>query len=145
MGISLKWFILSMISLAANGFSGVLTKMQQIRFDNTCSSEFQVVSIGGSFVILAIIGFILDRDKLGYVLKRGSIYGIGAGTLNGAKNFLTLVIYTLLPLSIISPMKTGLGMIGSFVLALCIYKEKYTRKQIIGVVVGALAVILLTL
>ena len=143
-GVSLKWFALSMISLAANGFSGVLTKMQQIRFDNTCSSEFQIVSIGGSFLLLTAIGLVIDRDRLGYVLKRGSIYGAGAGALNGARNFLTLIIYTLLPLSIISPMKTGLGMIGSFVLALCIYKEKYTKKQIVGVLFGAFAVILLT-
>ena len=145
MGISLKWFVLSTITLAANGFSGVLTKMQQIRFDNTCSSEFQIVSIGGAFVFLAIIGLIIDRDKLSYVVKHGSLYGIASGTLNGARNFLTLVIYTLLPLSIISPMKTGLGMIGTFILALCIYNEKYTKKQIVGVAFGVLAVILLTL
>ena len=145
MGVSLKWFILAMISLAANGFSGILTKMQQIKFDNACSSEFQVVSVGGSFVILAVIGLILDRDKLGYVLKRGTVYGAAAGAFNGARNFLTLIIYMLLPLSVISPMKTGVGMIGSFALALCVYKERYTKKQIVGVIIGAVAVILLTI
>ena len=143
MGISLKWFILVMISMVANGFIGVFTRMQQIRFNDTCSSEFQIISIGGSFVLLAIIGLILDRDKLPYFLKHGSIYGVGAGIFNGAKNFLTLVIYTLLPLSIVSPMKTGLGMLATFALALCIYKEKYAKKQIIGVILGVVAVILL--
>ena len=143
MGISLKWFILVMISMVANGFIGVFTRMQQIRFNDTCSSEFQIISIGGSFVLLALIGLILDRDKLPYVLKHGSIYGVGAGIFNGAKNFLTLVIYTLLPLSIVSPMKTGLGMLATFALALCIYKEKYAKKQIIGVILGVVAVILL--
>ena len=143
MGISLKWFILVMISMVANGFIGVFTRMQQIRFNDTCSSEFQIISIGGSFILLAIIGLILDRDKLPYFLKHGSIYGVGAGIFNGAKNFLTLVIYTLLPLSIVSPMKTGLGMLATFALALCIYKEKYAKKQIIGVILGVVAVILL--
>ena len=143
MGISLKWFILVMISMVANGFIGVFTRMQQIRFNDTCSSEFQIISIGGSFVLLAIIGLILDRDKLPYFLKHGSIDGVGAGIFNGAKNFLTLVIYTLLPLSIVSPMKTGLGMLATFALALCIYKEKYAKKQIIGVILGVVAVILL--
>ena len=143
MGISLKWFILVMISMVANGFIGVFTRMQQIRFNDTCSSEFQIISIGGSFVLLALIGLILDRDKLPYFLKHGSIYGVGAGIFNGAKNFLTLVIYTLLPLSIVSPMKTGLGMLATFALALCIYKEKYAKKQIIGVILGVVAVILL--
>ena len=145
MGISLKWLILVTISLIATGFIGIFTKMQQLRFDGACDSEFQIISIGGSFVLLAIIGLILDRDKLPYFLKHGSIYGVGAGICNGAKNFLTLVIYTLLPLSIIAPMKTGLGMIATFALALCIYKERYTKKQIIGVVLGVVAVILLAL
>lgn len=144
-GVSLKWFILVMISLVANGLIGVLTRMQQIRFNDTCSSEFQIISIGGSFLLLAVLGIILDKDKLPYFLKHGSLYGIGAGICNGAKNFLTLVIYLLLPLSIVSPMKTGLGMIATFVLALCIYKEKYTKKQIIGVILGAVAVLLLAL
>ncbi len=142
-GVSLKWFVLVMISLVANGLIGVFTKAQQLRFGGTCDSEFQIISIGGSFILLAIIGLILDRDKLPYFIKHGAVYGIGAGICNGAKNFLTLVIYTLLPLSIIAPMKTGLGMIATFVLALLIYKERYTKKQIIGVILGVAAVILL--
>ncbi len=142
-GVSLKWFICIMISTAANGFIAILTRMQQIRFDNACSNEFQFISIGGSFVLLAILGVIIDRDKLTDVLKHGSLYGIGAGVCNGAKNFLTLVIYTLLPLSVVSPLQTGLGMIATFALALLYYKERYTRLQIIGVSLGTFAVILL--
>ena len=144
-GISLKWFILVTISLVANGLIGVLTKMQQLRFEGRCDAEFQIISIGGSFILLAVIGLILDRDKLTYFLKHGTLFGVGAGICNGAKNFLTLVIYTLLPLSIISPMKTGLGMIGTFALALCVYKESYTKRQLIGVGLGVAAVILLAL
>ena len=144
-GVSLKWFSLVMISLFANGFIGILTKMQQLRFNDTCSSEFQFISIGGSCILLAVIGLILDRKKLSYILKNGTLYGLGAGVCNGAKNYLTLVIYTLLPLSLISPMKTGLGMVGTFALALLIYKEKYTKKQILGVILGATAVLLLAI
>ncbi len=142
-GVSLKWFIFVTISLFANGFIAILTRMQQIRFNDTCSKEFQIISIGGSFLLLAVIGLILDRDKLSYFLKHGVLYGIGAGIANGAKNFLTLVIYMLLPLSVVSPMKTGLGMLATFVLALFVYKEKYSKKQIVGVILGVVAVLLL--
>ena len=142
-GVSLKWFICVTISLFANGFIAILTRMQQIRFNDTCSKEFQIISIGGSFLLLAVIGLILDRDKLSYFLKHGVLYGIGAGIANGAKNFLTLMIYMLLPLSVVSPMKTGLGMLATFVLALFVYKEKYSKKQIVGVILGVVAVLLL--
>lgn len=141
--VSLKWFICIMISTVANGFIGILTKMQQIRFNASCDNEFQIISIGGSCVLLAVLGCILDRDKLPYILKHGTLYGLCAGICNGAKNFLTLVIYTLLPLSILSPMKTGLNMIATFIMALLFYKEKYTKMQWVGVLLGVAAVILL--
>ena len=94
---------------------------------------------------LAAIGFIVDRDKLGTVLKKGSLYGFGAGVLNGAKNFLTLVIYLYLPISIISPVKMGLGIVGSFAIAFLFFKEKYTKKQLLGVALGVAAIIILTI
>ena len=99
----------------------------------------------GGFVLLALIGLVVDRDKLGTVMKKGSLYGFGAGVLNGAKNFLTLVIYLYLPLSIISPVKMGLGLVGSFAIALLFFKEKYTKIQLLGVVLGGVAIILLTI
>ena len=144
-GVSLKWFICIMTSVIANGFIAILTRMQQIRFNDACSNEFQFISIGGSFLILAVLGIILDRDKLPYILKHGSLYGLVGGVFNGAKNFLTLIIYTLLPLSILSPMKTGLNMIATFAMALLYYKERYTKRQMIGVTLGVAAVLLLAI
>ena len=144
-GVSLKWLVFLMISVVANGFIAILTKMQQNRFDGVCDNEFQIISIGGSFVLLAVIGLVIDRDKLGTVMKQGLLYGGISGLFNGAKNFVTLFIYALLPLSVISPTKTGLSMVISFLAAIFFYKEKYSPLQILGVVLGAGAVVLLAL
>ena len=144
-GVSLKWLIYLLITVFSNGFIGILTRMQQIRFENACSNEFQIISIGGSFVALALFGLIIDRDKLRGVAKNGLLYGLGAGICNGGKNFVTLAIYLCLPLSTVSPVKTGIGMISAFLVAIFFYKEKYTTLQKIGVLLGALAVILLAL
>ena len=144
-GISLKWFLFLMTSMISNGFIGILTKMQQIRFENACSNEFQIISIGGSCILLAALGLIIDRDKLGGVAKNGLLYGFGAGICNGAKNFVTLAIYLCLPLSTVSPVKTGVGMISAFLVAVLFYKEKYSTLQKLGVLLGAVAVVLLAL
>ena len=144
-GFSLKWLLCVTVSLVANGGIAILTRVQQIRFENACSNEFQFVSFGIAFVLLAIIGLIADRDKLGYVLKAGSLYGIATGILNGAKNFVTLIIYLYLPFSIISPLQNGFGMVATFVVALLCYKEKYSKKQLLGVILGTAAIILLAL
>ena len=142
---SLKWLFWVLASTVANGFIGIITRYQQIRFEDACSNEFQFVSFLGGFVLLSLIGLVVDRDKLGRVIKTGSLYGFGAGILNGAKNFLTLVIYLYLPLSIVSPLKMGLSLVGSFAVAFLMYKEKYTKKQLLGVAIGAAAIIILTI
>ena len=142
---SLKWLFWVLASTVANGFIGIITRYQQIRFEDACSNEFQFVSFLGGFVLLALIGLVVDRDKLGRVIKTGSLYGFGAGILNGAKNFLTLVIYLYLPLSIVSPLKMGLSLVGSFAVAFLMYKERYTKKQLLGVAIGAAAIIILTI
>lgn len=143
--VSLKWFFAVIGSVVANGFIGVLTKMQQLRFDNTCSNEFQFISIGGSCLLLAALGLILDRDKLPTVLKTGVPYGLLAGLCNGGKNLLTILIYAALPLSIVTPTKSVLGKLASLAMALFIYKERYTKRQIAGVILGVIAAILLML
>lgn len=143
--VTLKWFIFIMISTISNGLISVVTRMQQIKFNDACSNEFQMLSVGGSFIFLAIVGLIHDRKNLGYVLKKGTLYGAVAGILNGAKNFTILFIYQHLPISTVSPLKAGLGMIASFLLSVIAYKEKYSVLQKIGVALGAVAVVLLTI
>ena len=143
--ISAKWLICILTSVVANGFIVILTRMQQIRWNDACSNEFQVVSIGGCFILLTILGLITDRDKLSAVLKRGSLYGAAAGIFNGAKNFTTLAIYLYLPISIVGSLQTGLGMVVAYLAAILIYKEKYTLYQKLGVLAGALAVVLLAI
>lgn len=143
--VSLKWLACILISTFANGFISVVTRMQQIKFENACSNEFQIISIGGSFLFLAIVGIITDRKNLNHVLKKGTLYGAVSGLFNGAKNFTILLIYELLPLSVVSPLKAGLGIVASFLLSILAYKEKYTVLQKIGVACGGAAVVLLTI
>ena len=47
-----------------------------------------------------------------------------------------------LNISTLSPIKTGFSMVASFLMSVLFYKEKYSVVQIIGVVLGASAVIL---
>ena len=144
-GVSLRWLIYILISVFANGFISILVKMQKLRFDGACDNEFQFLSIGIACVLMAVIGVIMDKDKLGGVLRHGFLYGAGSGLFNGAKNFITPLIYGYLSISVVSPVKTGLGMVATFLLAALLYKEKYTKLQLVGVVLGAVAVVLLGL
>ena len=53
---SLKWFVCILLSTVSNGFISIMTKMQQVKFGDVCSEEFQIISIGGSFIFLVVSG-----------------------------------------------------------------------------------------
>lgn len=143
--ISLKWLTCVLISTIANGFISILTRYQQIKFNNSCSNEFLSISLGGAFIFLLVIGVISERKNLAYIARHGLLCGATCGLLNGAKNLTTVFIYLYLPLSVISPMQTGAGIILTFLTAFIIYRERYTPRQLVGVALGASAVILLAL
>lgn len=143
--ISLKWLAFVLISVVSNGFIGILGRMQQIQFDNACTNEFQFISIGVSCLLLAALGLILDRKWLGTVLRHGTLFGLGIGLCGGAKSAAALAAYLFIPISIATPLKTGLGMVFAFLVAILFYKEKYTLQQKLGVLAGAAAVVLLAL
>ena len=139
-GFSAKWLVCILISAVANGFIGVISKAQQIKFEKTCDTEFMIMSFTGAFVALVILGFVLERKNLGYIVRHGVPYGVGAGLVNGSKNFINLLMIAALPLSVVTPVRTGLGFIASFALSVFFYKEKFTRMQIVSVIIGLAAV-----
>lgn len=139
---SVKWLIALIVTVVSNGFISILTKMQQIRFDNAVSNEFLVLSLGGATLFLVTFGLVNERHSLKEFMKSGIGYGAAAGFCNGAKNLITVFIYLLLPISIVTPIKSSVGTVATFVIATLLYKEKYTGKQKIGVALGALAAVL---
>ena len=119
--------------------------MQQIKFDNACTNEFQMISVDGSFVLLTLMSIFLDRDKLKNVLAHGTLYGLCAGLFNGAKNLISLVVFLFIPMFTASPMKIGAGITLTFVVSRVFFKEKYSVSQIIGVISGTVAILLLSI
>lgn len=139
---SWKWLTAILLCALANGFIGVLKRAQQLRFDKACDNEFMLISLIGSFLFLTVLGFVKERANFARVIKTGFLYGMLAGLCNGANNFLGLLIFLFLPISISTPVGAGLGLIFTFAVSLVIYKEKFTRAQAFGAFFGALSAIL---
>lgn len=142
-GFSVKWLICVLISLVANGFIAVLSRMQQLRFDNQCDNEFMIISLGGAFLILFAYGLVKERNNIMSVMKHGLLYGACSGMLNGMMNFVQLLVYLYMPISAATSVKTGLTTACSFAVSLIAYKEKFNVVQIIGAVAGVIALLLL--
>ena len=143
--VSFKWLVCIIISTLGSGFFGVVQKMQQLKFDDKITNEFMVVCLGISALSLFVIGFIKDGKDCAYILKKGSPYAITAGLSNGANNMLGMILYTVMAISISSPTRAGVKTVVSFLVSYLIFKERFLKRQIIGVALGALGVVLLNL
>lgn len=144
-GFSIVWLICVAIAAVGNGMFGVVQRMQQIQFDNTCSNEFMVISLCISTVALMIVGLIKDRKDFGYVLRHGLLWTAGAGLSNGATNAMVVYLYTLMPISLSSPIRVGVKVVMSFLVSVLLFRERFQMRQIVGVAVGAVALVFLNL
>ena len=142
---SFKWLIYISLAVIGGGMFGVMQKMQQLKFDGKVDNEFMIVTLGLSAVVLFITGIVKDRRDIGYIFRNGAPYFSLAGVSNGGTNLLTILAYTMLPISIVIPARAGFEVVLSFMLSTLFFKEKFLKRQIVGVFVGAVALVLLNL
>ncbi len=143
---SLKWLICISLSVIGSGMYSVVQKEQQRVFEKSVDNEFMIIALGFSALILFIIGFIKDGKDTLYILKNGSLYASGAGLSNGLNNFLIILVNGIaINFSTLSPLRSGVGMVLTFIVSKLIFKEKFLKRQLLGVALGTLALILINL
>ena len=133
---------MTIFAILTAGLYGILQRQQQVEFNSSLNNEFMIVVLAVSAITLFIIGVIKDGKDLKDIFKHGFFYAAGGGLSNGLTNFLTLYVYTLVPISFAAPMKTGIQILLSFVIARLIFKEKYSKRQYLGVALGTIALVL---
>ena len=143
--ISAKWLISIIIVTLGNGLLAIIQKMQQLRFNNECNNEFMIIGLAVSALVLLTGGIIKDRKQLKEIIRYGIPYAGTAGVANGINNLLTIAVNNLLPLSIVSPVFSGMKIVVSFLSATILFKEKYMKRQILGVGIGVIALVFLNL
>ena len=142
---NIKWFIYVMLSVLGNFVITVVKREQQLRFDGKCDNEFLILSLLGAFLFLFAHGLVNDKNALRPALKSGTLFGALAGMFNGATNLLSIITLLYVPISIVSPIKSGGALLLSFVVSRVIYKEKFTARQLVSAFIGVFALVLFKL
>lgn len=140
-----KWLFWTLICLISNGIIGILKREQQIAFNAQCDNEFMVLSLGGAFLLLVILALIRERNTLRQSFRSDLLYGIAIGLTSGGKGILNLISYRYLPISVSSPVGAGIALVFSFIISVFIYKEKFTKFQLVGTLLGVIAALLIAL
>lgn len=142
--ISAKWIIAVAVTFVTNGLCSVFQKMEQMRFDGGYKSEFMIVALG----IVAVILFVMAFFQKGSLKKEAKIAVRTAapnGLANGVVNFLVMVLTGVIPNAILFPGISAGGIVLSWILATFVYKEKLSKVQLAGYVIGIASVICLNL
>lgn len=144
-GFSIKWLACITVSFFGSGLFGVVTRMQQIRFENECSNEFMIICLLLSAVVLTTLGFIKEKNRLRIFCRGGVLYAAGAGLSNGLTNLLSLFVTLYLPMSVVAPTGAGVHMIFTYLLGRFAFGERFQKGQTLGIILGTIALILINL
>lgn len=142
--ITMKWVIVVSITFVTNGLCSTVQKMEQLAFDGGYKNEFMIVALAIAAALLFVMGLLQKGD-----LKKEALLGMRTalpnGLANGIVNFLVMVLTGLIPNAILFPSISAGGIVLSWILATFVYKEKLSKTQLAGYVIGIASVICLNL
>lgn len=141
--LSVKWFVFLVMAFIGNGMCSTIQKIQQLNSGGLYKSEFMIIALAISAIVLLVVSFAAEKKESS--LKLLIKYSVPNGLFNGAVNFLVMVLTGLIPNAILFPSMSAGGIVLSLVMALFIYKERLSVRQIIGYVIGVTSVVLLNL
>ena len=141
------WVLFVSLAFLGNGLCSTFQTAQQKAFMGQYKSELMIMALGAVSVCLFVLAFVMERDKLAHTAKTCLPYCLGYGILNGAVNLFVMMLTGggELDTSIIFPTISAGGIIMTGLVALFIYKEKLSKLQYAGLILGTLAVVFMNI
>ena len=145
-GFSLKWLFYVSLSLIGNAGCAIVQRTQQMDFGGQHGNMLMLFATGISAVTCIIFYLKSDRTDSGIMLKTSWWVPVLAGICNLVLNLLVMLMAgTTLSTSLIYPVISVGGLAVVTVFSLFVFKEKMRPSQWVGVGVGAVAVLLLSI
>lgn len=142
---TIKWLIFVTLALFGNGVCTTAQKVQQLNQNKAYKNEFMAIAL--FLVTLVCLIFALCYHKKDFkpvFTKPVIIIPVICGVANAVVNYLVMVL-SRLPASLLFPVISAGGIILTGIISLTIYKERFTKQQILGMILGILSVVFLNL
>ena len=133
------WVLYCGLAFLSQGIIGVIQKIHQSSEHKSELFSFLLVSFCVSFVFARILTG--NRKKEKKFTKIHYIFALFSGVCMFTMNYLNLKLSGLLPSQLFFPAVNGSSLILTTVVAVVLFKETLTRRQVIGVVGGLLSLI----
>lgn len=144
-GINSKWLFAIIIAFIGNGGCSVVQRQQQIAFDGKYKSEFMMISLIISAVVLICAALLLERKYIVRAAKQGWYLSGLYGSFNGLTNLFAMYLGNMLPVSLVFPVLSGGSIIVTAAISVLAYKEKLSKVQLAGVLTGTASIVFLNL
>jgi len=137
--INKKWVIFCLLAFIFQGGIGVLQKIHQNSVYKDEANGFLLVA----FICSLIYSRIRTKKSFKEVgfEKKHILLAIVCGVCTYAMNILNLKLSGLLPSQLFFPLVNGSAIVLSSLFSVLIFKEKITKKQLIGLIGGILSLI----
>lgn len=143
--ITLKWLVLVFLAFVGNGSCSAIQKVQQINFNGLYKNELMIVALSIVTLSLFIISLLAERKSITFNIKKGCMLFLIAGLANGLVNFLVLVLSSKMPASVMFPVISAGGIVTTALVSIFVYKERLSKYQTIGLILGTISIIALNL
>lgn len=143
--ISFKWIICVLIAFLGNGMCSVVQKMQQVAFDGDYKNEFMILALAIVVIFLSMLTLKKERKEIKVFAKSGWHLALICGVMNGIVNLFVMILSNIMPLSLMFPMISAGGIVITYIVSRFFYKEKLTKMQFAGFVIGIVSVVFLNI
>jgi len=137
--INKRWVIFCLLAFIFQGSIGVLQKIHQSSVHKDETGAFLFVA----FICSLLYSHLRAKKKFKELnfTKKHLVFALICGICTFGMNFLNLRLSGLLPSQIFFPVINGSAIILSSVMSVIIFKEKLTKRQIMGLCGGILSLI----
>lgn len=142
---SKTWYIWCFLFFVCSGATGIIFKLHQSSSSRSEVNQMMLAAAITSAVLFLISSMIVQKktDKTFPRIKSPAfIYVIACGIVSCGYNRLNISLSGMLPSIVFFPVFNGSVILFASVLAAIIFHEKITKRQMLGIAVGTLALIM---
>ncbi len=143
--ITPRWIIFVLLAFLGNGACSTVQKAQQLSSSAEYKNEFMILALLISLAVMILMALITERKELSHNLREGAISYTVCGLANGGVNLLVLLLSARMAASVMFPIISAGGIVAAYAVSTLVYKEKMSRIQTAGLLVGMLSIIALNL
>ena len=142
---SKKWMLLAVFAFVLSGMAGVMEKIHQSTEARAERMLFVLIACVFMFVFSVVGSMITHKKREGKTNTSAVSVAALSGVVIGFYSTVNLVLAGKLDSMIYYPIANGGAMLLTVLVSAIVFKERFDKAKIIGVVVGLLGILLLSL